>query len=64
MGCSACGSSNVLVGSLSAHKKNLVRQSQPKVQGYSGSGVIKSQKRLREHKAEPVVESKKDEEVK
>lgn len=42
MGCGACGSSGILYGKASARN----RVSSPRVRGYSGSGVIKSQKRL------------------
>lgn len=42
MGCSGCGSASILPGALSARK----RIKTPRVRGYSGSGVIKSQKRL------------------
>ena len=64
MGCPGCGSSSVLPGALTAQKLAIARQSKPKVQGYSGSGVQKSQKRLQRESKQAVVESKKDEEVK
>lgn len=46
MGCSGCGSSGILPGSVTAHKRSLERQLRPKVKGHSSSGIIKSQKRL------------------
>lgn len=42
MGCSSCGSANILRGTLSAHNQPTPRR----VRGYSGSGIIKSEQRL------------------
>ena len=64
MGCPGCGSSSVLPGALTAQKLAIARQSKPKVQGYSGSGVQKSQIRLLRDSKQSVVASNIDEEVK
>ncbi len=42
MSCGGCGSSGVLPGSLSARNRVKVKR----VRGYSGSGILKSEKRL------------------
>lgn len=43
MGCSGCGSSGIIYGSVSAHKRSL---NKPKVKGTASNGVVKSAKRL------------------
>lgn len=46
MGCSGCGGS-IIRGTLSAHKNIFKTVKRKRVKGYSGSGVIKSAKRLK-----------------